>query len=89
MDGVQTYLNGTSHPGAAWYAAINIILAHVTRAKPDIAILVGPGDCDKFLYNAMSVIPSLLLQPANELSIGALLSMVSYVTQSERHFLKN
>ena len=89
IEGVQTYSNGTSHPGTAWYAAINIILAHVTRAKPNLAILVGPGNYDKFLYNAMSALPSLLLQPPNELSISTLISIVSYFTPIERPSLKN
>lgn len=79
MEGTQKYLKGDLNPGTAWYAAINIIVAHVTRSNPAIASQVGPPEeYEKYLYNAMRVIPSLImLQPANELSIGALLSIVS------------
>ncbi|TVY16315.1 Fusaridione A cluster transcription factor fsdR [Lachnellula arida] len=76
MNGVQAYSNGANRPGTAHYAAINMILAHTSRARPQIAALVG--DCDKYLYNAMSDMPSLLLQQPNEISIGALVSMVMY-----------
>ncbi|TVY36767.1 Fusaridione A cluster transcription factor [Lachnellula subtilissima] len=78
LNGVQAYSNGDSHPGNAHYAAVNIILAHISRVSPEISRLVGAGKPDKYLYNAMSVMPSLLLQQPNELSIGALLSMVMY-----------
>jgi hypothetical protein len=76
LDGVQAHLNGTPRSGVAWYASINIIVAHATRSNPELECLVGDGDWDKYLYNTMSVIPSLLLQQANELSIGALLATV-------------
>ncbi|TVY46242.1 Fusaridione A cluster transcription factor [Lachnellula occidentalis] len=78
MNGVQAYSNGDSHLSTAYYASINIILAHASRASPEISRLVGAESSDKYLYNAMSVIPSLLLQQPNEMSIGALLSMVMF-----------
>ncbi|TVY27994.1 Fusaridione A cluster transcription factor [Lachnellula hyalina] len=78
LNGVQAYSNRASHPGTAHYAAVNMILAHTSRARPEIARLIGAGNSDNYLYNAMSVMPSLLLQQPNELSIGALLSMAMY-----------
>ncbi|KAF4632083.1 hypothetical protein G7Y89_g6046 [Cudoniella acicularis] len=76
MDAIEAYLAGTPHLGYGWYAAINIILAHAIRNEPEFKNL--KNDCDKYLYNTISVIPNIILQPPEELCIGALLSSVLY-----------
>ncbi|KAH8669620.1 hypothetical protein BGZ60DRAFT_528097 [Tricladium varicosporioides] len=78
IDGLQAYLAGTPCPssGVGWYAAMNIIMAHVVRVEPEMMHL--RGDSDKYLYNVLSVIPNMVLQPSQELCIGAMLSTTLY-----------
>jgi hypothetical protein len=40
------------------------------------ALLEMPNVFDKYVYNALSVFPTMILAPVDELSIGALLSLV-------------
>ncbi|RDL31155.1 uncharacterized protein BP5553_09944 [Venustampulla echinocandica] len=75
MDGLQSYLAGSPHLSTSWWACINIIVAHSLRDNPSQPMA---GDCDKYLYNALSLIPAIILQSPEELCIGALLSMAMY-----------
>jgi hypothetical protein len=84
MEGLHAHLSGASNPGVAWYAAINIILAHAFKSNVVLKRIVGADESNKYLYNAMSMIPSLMLHPPSELGIGALLSMVRLVRNPRR-----
>ena len=67
-----------------------MIVAHVLRVEPEITksnnkYMSGiPGMAgyskytyDDYVYNAMSLIPAIMLSPVDELSVGALLCIVS------------
>ncbi|WQF88904.1 hypothetical protein CDEST_13918 [Colletotrichum destructivum] len=69
---VQSYIYGRPPPGSGWRMALNVILLHALR-KRDWAS--PTGECDKYLHNAMCLIPSAILQTPNPMAIGALLSL--------------
>lgn len=75
MDGLQTYLAGSPHLSIGWWACINTIVAHTFRHDPNLSA-AGDAGGDKYFYNALSLIPTMILQPPEELCIGSLLSMV-------------
>ncbi|GJC98193.1 fungal specific transcription factor [Colletotrichum higginsianum] len=70
-------------PGSGWRMALNVILLHTLR-KRDWAS--PTGEYDKYLHNAMCLIPSAILQTPNPMAIGALLSLSSYfIFKAENH----
>ncbi|OBR07707.1 Fungal specific transcription factor [Colletotrichum higginsianum IMI 349063] len=71
---VQAYIYGRPPPGSGWRMALNVILLHTLR-KRDWAS--PTGEYDKYLHNAMCLIPSAILQTPNPMAIGALLSLCS------------
>ncbi|KAG9237080.1 hypothetical protein BJ875DRAFT_438746 [Amylocarpus encephaloides] len=76
VEGLRNYLAGRPNEGLGWYAAINIIVAQCIREHDDLkVILEARDDFNKFAYNTMSVIPSIILSPIDEMSIGALLCL--------------
>ncbi|CAG8972156.1 hypothetical protein HYALB_00009704 [Hymenoscyphus albidus] len=78
MDGLREYLAGKAPHGNGWYVAINIIVAHAHRNEPTLIGRQPVEDSDKFLYNVLAMLPSIILTPVNELTVGALLSTVLY-----------
>ncbi|KAK6216594.1 fungal specific transcription factor [Colletotrichum tabaci] len=80
---VQSYIYGRPPPGSGWRMALNVILLHALR-KRDWAS--PTGEYDKYLHNAMCLIPSAILQTPNPMAIGALLSLSSYfIFKAENH----
>jgi hypothetical protein len=60
-----------------WYAAMNIIVAHCLRHETEIsAMFDNKYHYDHYVYNAMNLIPTMMLSPVDEVSVGALLSIV-------------
>ena len=73
MDGIERYHLTGKAPSRSWFLAVNVILAHAFQKRS------GPEDamrCQKYIANAMSMIPSMLVLEPNALSSGAMLSMV-------------
>ena len=73
-DGIERYHLTGNAPSRSWFLAINVILAHVFQGRS------GPEDAmqsQKYIANALSMIPSMLVSEPNALSSGAMLSMVT------------
>ena len=75
MDGVERYYSTGISPSRSWFAAINVILGHVIRKRSGMENSV---ECEKYIGNAMNMIPSIMMSKPNQLSVGAMLSMVTF-----------
>lgn len=75
MDGVERYYSTGVSPSRGWYAAINVILAHALRKRSGMENSV---ESEKYIGNAMSMIPSIMMSKPNRLNTGAMLSMVTF-----------
>ncbi|EPE27670.1 Zn2/Cys6 DNA-binding protein [Glarea lozoyensis ATCC 20868] len=79
MGGLESYLAGNPNSSLGWYAAMNIMVAHCLRHETDITSMFdNKYHYDHYVYNAMSLIPTMMLSPVDEVSVGALLSIVLY-----------
>ncbi|KAF6807482.1 fungal specific transcription factor [Colletotrichum sojae] len=74
---VQAYLYGRPPPGIGWRMALNVVLLHSLR-KQDW--LNNSREHERYLHNALALIPHAILQTPNPMTIGALLSLTSYFT---------
>lgn len=74
MDGVERYYSTGISPSRSWFAAINVILGHSLLKRSGMD---NPAEGDKYIGNAMSMIPSIMMSKPNQLNIGAMLSMVT------------
>ncbi|OHW91060.1 fungal specific transcription factor [Colletotrichum incanum] len=80
---VQSYIYGQPPPGSGWKMALNVILMHSLRKRD---WMNQTGEYERYLYNALGLIPSAILQTPNPLTIGALLSLTSYfIFTAENH----
>jgi hypothetical protein len=74
MDGIERYYSTGMIPSRSWFIAINVIIAHAYRER---SCFESSEQSEKYMGNAMSMIPSTLMSEPNPLNAGALLSMVS------------
>ncbi|KAF6796986.1 fungal specific transcription factor [Colletotrichum sojae] len=76
----QEYIGGASCPSQAAYAAINMVCACSTwianGAQPEIS--------ERFVQNAMRVLPGTLMEEPNRIAVGTLLLMVTYLIATSR-----
>ncbi|WYZ41778.1 hypothetical protein EsH8_V_000673 [Colletotrichum jinshuiense] len=80
---VQAYIYGRSPQGSGWKMALNVILLHSLRKRDWVN---QTGEYEKYLHNALSLIPSAIMQTPSPLTIGALLSLTFYfVFTAENH----
>lgn len=75
MDGVERFYSTGIASSRGWYAAINVILAQVFRINSETK---DSPDAKKYMGNAMSMVPSILMSKPNPLNAGALVSMALY-----------
>jgi hypothetical protein len=75
MDGIERYYSTGISPSRGWYAAINVILAHALRKRSGMENSV---ESEKYIGNAMSMIPSIMMSKPNQLNTGAMISMVTF-----------
>ncbi|OBT60346.1 hypothetical protein VE03_10110 [Pseudogymnoascus sp. 23342-1-I1] len=75
MDGIERYYSTGISPSRRWFAAINAILAHALSMHSSMKISV---ESEKYLGNAMSMIPSIMMSKPNQLNTGTMLSMTAY-----------
>ncbi|KAF6821762.1 fungal specific transcription factor [Colletotrichum plurivorum] len=74
---VQAYLYGRPPPGIGWRMALNVVLLHSLRKQDWLS---NSREHEKYLHNALALIPHAILQTPNPMTIGALLSLTSYFT---------
>ncbi|GKT49090.1 fusaridione A cluster transcription factor fsdR [Colletotrichum spaethianum] len=80
---VQSYIYGQPPPGSGWKMALNVILLHSLRKRDWTN---QTGEYEKYLHNALGLIPIAILQTPDPLTIGALLSLTTYfVFTAENH----
>jgi hypothetical protein len=75
IHGVERYYSTGIPSSRSWFVAINVILGHALRQGSGMQNLV---ECDKYIGNAMSMIPSIMMAKPNALNAGAMLSMVIF-----------
>ncbi|KFZ20056.1 hypothetical protein V501_00316 [Pseudogymnoascus sp. VKM F-4519 (FW-2642)] len=75
MDGIERYYSTGISPSRGWFTAINVILGHALRKRSDMENSV---ESEKYIGNAMSMIPSIMMSKPNQLNTGAMLSMTAY-----------
>ena len=81
LDGVERFYTTGIAPSRGWYAAINVILAQVFRINSENK---DSPDAKKYMGNAMSMVPSILMSKPNPLNAGALVSMVIFPPGNDR-----
>ncbi|KAG4411761.1 hypothetical protein IFR04_015099 [Cadophora malorum] len=81
LNGVERFYSTGIAPSRGWYAAINVILAQVLRINSETK---DSPDAKKYMRNAMSMVPSILMSKPNPLNAGALVSMTEQSKLRER-----
>ncbi|KAF4919039.1 putative transcriptional regulatory protein [Colletotrichum viniferum] len=80
---VQSYLHGQSSSSIGWKIALYTILLHPHRKRH---LLHGTREHEKYLHNAMALIPTAMLHSPCPMTIGALLALVShFIFTAENH----
>ncbi|KAH0430692.1 hypothetical protein CcaCcLH18_07607 [Colletotrichum camelliae] len=80
---VQSYLHGQSSVSIGWKIALYTILLHPHRKRD---LLHGTREHEKYLHNAMALIPTAMLHSPCPMTIGALLALVShFIFTAENH----
>ncbi|TEA18686.1 Fusaridione A cluster transcription factor fsdR [Colletotrichum sidae] len=80
---VQAYMYGQPSNQPGWKLALNVILAHSLYNRDWHS---QSREYERYLYNALSLIPNAILQTPNPMTIGALLSLAScFVFSAENH----
>ncbi|KAE9569698.1 hypothetical protein CGMCC3_g14192 [Colletotrichum fructicola] len=80
---VQSYLHGQSSSSIGWKIALYTILLHPHRKRD---LLHGTREHEKYLHNAMALIPTAMLHSPCPMTIGALLALVShFIFTAENH----
>ena len=80
IHGVESYYSTGISSSRSWFVAINVILGNTLRIGTGMQNSV---ECDKYIRNAMGMIPSIMMSKPNPLNAGAMVSMVIFV-QLER-----
>ena len=76
MNGIEKYYSTGISPSRSWFVAVNVILGHALRKRSGMDNSVK---YEKYIGNAMSMIPSILMSKPNPLNAGAMLSMVTFI----------
>lgn len=71
---LRTYFQGQTPADPGWRMAINAIIAHSLRKRNGMR---NRDEYVKYIYNALGVLPNVIIRPPTPLTIGALLSTVS------------
>lgn len=80
---LRSYFQGQPIPDPGWRMAVNAILAHTFRKRE----MQNKDEYEKYIHNALGMIPNAILRPPTPLTIGALLSVVSI--SQHRHPQRN
>ncbi|PVH69514.1 hypothetical protein DL98DRAFT_505623 [Cadophora sp. DSE1049] len=75
LNGIERYYSTGKIPTRSWFNAINVIVAHALREKSGRENSV---ECEKYIGNAMNMVPSALMSEPDSLNTGAMLSLTLY-----------
>ncbi|KDN64341.1 putative fungal specific transcription factor domain-containing protein [Colletotrichum sublineola] len=80
---IRSYFQGQSPADPGCLMAINAILAHTLHKRNRMR---NKEEYQKYIYNALGMVPSIILRPPTPLAIGALLTTILYFNiTSEYH----
>ncbi|KAK1595903.1 fungal-specific transcription factor domain-containing protein [Colletotrichum navitas] len=82
-DALRSYTQGQPSADPGWLMALNAILAHIIR---DRNCMRNKEEYQKYIYNALGMVPNIILRTPTPMTIGALLLTVDYFNfTSENH----
>ncbi|EXF78771.1 fungal specific transcription factor [Colletotrichum fioriniae PJ7] len=80
---LKAYFQGQPPADPGWRMAVNVIIAHTLRKRN---VMRNREEYQKYIYNALGMVPNIILRTPSPLAIGALLSTVLYFSfTSENH----
>lgn len=71
---LRAYFQGQPIADPGWRMAVNSIIAHTLRKRNRMR---NKEDYEKYIHNALGMIPNVVLRTPSPLTIGSLLSIVS------------
>ncbi|KAK1991005.1 fungal-specific transcription factor domain-containing protein [Colletotrichum falcatum] len=86
-DALQAHFHGQPPADPGWLMALNVIIAYSLRRRHSMR---NKEEYQKYIYNALGIIPSIILRTPTPMTIGALLATVLYFNfTSENHVAMN
>ncbi|KAK1547215.1 fungal specific transcription factor [Colletotrichum paranaense] len=80
---LKSYFQGQPPADPGWRMAVNVIIAHTLRKRNGMR---NREEYQKYIHNALGMVPNIILRTPSPLAIGALLSTVLYFSfTSENH----
>ncbi|KAK1690207.1 fungal-specific transcription factor [Colletotrichum godetiae] len=80
---LRSYFQGQPPADPGWRMAVNVIIAHTLRKRNGMR---NREEYQKYIHNALGMVPNIILRTPSALAIGALLSTVLYFSfTSENH----
>ncbi|KAK1973165.1 hypothetical protein LZ30DRAFT_547723, partial [Colletotrichum cereale] len=80
---LQSYFQGQPPADPGWRMAVNVIIAHTLRKRNRMR---NKEEYQVYIYNALGMIPGIILRTPTPMTIGALLTTVMYFSfTSETH----
>ncbi|OHW92902.1 fungal specific transcription factor [Colletotrichum incanum] len=80
---LRSYFQGQPPADPGWRMAVNAIIAHTLRKRNRMR---NKDEYQKYIHNALGMVPNIILRTPTPLTIGALLSTVLYFSfTSENH----
>ncbi|KAK7459933.1 fungal specific transcription factor [Colletotrichum acutatum] len=80
---LKSYFQGMPPADPGWRMAVNVIIAHTLRKRN---VMRNKEEYQKYIHNALGMLPNIILRTPSPLAIGALLSTVLYFSfTSENH----
>ncbi|WQF87357.1 hypothetical protein CDEST_12371 [Colletotrichum destructivum] len=80
---LRSYFQGQPPADPGWRMAVNVMIAHTLRKRNRMR---NKEEYQKYIYNALGMVPNIILRTPSPMTIGALLSTVLYFSfTSENH----
>ncbi|TDZ66105.1 Fusaridione A cluster transcription factor fsdR [Colletotrichum trifolii] len=80
---LRSYFHGQAPADPGWRMAVNSIIAHTLRKRNRMR---NKDEYEKYIHNALGMIPNVILRTPTPLTIGSLLSIILYYNfVSENH----
>ncbi|GJD02791.1 fungal specific transcription factor [Colletotrichum higginsianum] len=80
---LRSYFQGQPPADPGWRMAVNVMIAHTLRKRNGMR---NKEEYQKYIYNALGMVPNIILRTPSPMTIGALLSTVLYFSfTSENH----
>ncbi|TDZ37539.1 Fusaridione A cluster transcription factor fsdR [Colletotrichum trifolii] len=80
---LRSYFQGQPPADPGWRMAVNVMIAHTLRKRNRMR---NKEEYQKYIYNALGMVPNVILRSPSPMTIGALLSTVLYFSfTSDNH----